>query len=101
MLFPHLRYPSDRPALRVGDHELTHAQLAAAACDVAARLDGCERVAVWAENSIATAVGVVGALVAGVPAIPVNPKSGPRELQHILGDSQPAAVLAASTAALP
>ncbi len=65
MLFPHLRYPSDRPALRVGDHELTHAQLAAAACDVAARLDGCERVAVWAENSIATAVGVVGALVAG------------------------------------
>ena len=55
----------------------------------------------WAENSMATAVGVVAALTAGVPAIPVNPKSGHRELAHILSDSAPSAVLAAAGAELP
>jgi malonyl-CoA/methylmalonyl-CoA synthetase len=37
---------------------------------------------------------VVGALVAGVPIVPLNPKLGERELEHVLGDSDPALVLA-------
>ena len=32
-------------------------------------------------------MAVVAALRAGVPAVPLNPKSGERELGHILSDS--------------
>ena len=38
---------------------------------------------------------MVGALLAGVPFVPVNPKSGERELEHIVADSAPGAVLTA------
>ena len=31
---------------------------------------------------------MVGALAAGVPIVPINPKSGERELEHILSDSR-------------
>ncbi|CAM5555781.1 hypothetical protein SGLAM104S_04022 [Streptomyces glaucescens] len=48
-----------------------------------------------------TAVGTVGALLAGVPVVPLNPRSGGREPGHILGDSAPAAVLAAPGDELP
>ena len=83
MLFPELRQPSDRPALRVGDDEVSHTRLAGSAARLATELAGCDRVAVWAENSIATGVATVAALIAGVPAIPVNPKVGqPRARAH-------------------
>lgn len=77
-LFPALVSGSTarRPALRFGDRSLTYAELAASAGELAARLDGRERVAVWATPSLETAVGVVAALLAGVPAVPLNPKSG-------------------------
>jgi malonyl-CoA/methylmalonyl-CoA synthetase len=58
-------------------------------------------VAVWATPVLETAVGVVGALLAGVPVVPLNPKSGEKELAHILGDSAPAVVLAAPGDELP
>ncbi|MEV5340754.1 acyl-CoA synthetase [Streptomyces sp. NPDC052676] len=90
-----------RPALRFGDRSLTYAQLASAAGAVAGRVGGARRVAVWATPALETAVGVVGALLAGVPVVPLNPKSGEKELAHILGDSAPAAVLAAPGDALP
>src|SRR5690606_27338260 len=48
-----------------------------------------------------TAVAAVGALLAGVPAVPVNPRSGEREVAHIVGDSTPRLVLAAPDAELP
>jgi malonyl-CoA/methylmalonyl-CoA synthetase len=38
---------------------------------------------------------VVAALLAGVPAVPLNPKSGESELGHIVSDSAPTLVLAA------
>jgi malonyl-CoA/methylmalonyl-CoA synthetase len=101
MLFPELRQPSDRPALRVGDDEVSHTRLAGSAARLATELAGCDRVAVWAENTIATGVATVAALIAGVPAIPVNPKSGSRELEHILGDCRPAAVLCGDDSKLP
>jgi malonyl-CoA/methylmalonyl-CoA synthetase len=44
---------------------------------------------------------VVGALAAGIPVVPINPKSGERELGHIVRDSEPSAVLAAPGAELP
>ncbi|MFE2717675.1 acyl-CoA synthetase [Streptomyces mirabilis] len=102
-LFPALVSGSTarRPALRFGDRSLTYAELAASAGELAARLDGRERVAVWATPSLETAVGVVAALLAGVPAVPLNPKSGESELGHILSDSAPSLVLVEPGVELP
>ncbi|MBX9425352.1 acyl-CoA synthetase [Streptomyces lateritius] len=100
-LFPALAAPSDRPALRCGADSLTYEKLARAAGALAARLAGAGRVAVWAAPTAHTAVAVVGALLAGVPAVPLNPRTGERELAHILGDSAPGAVLAGPGDELP
>ncbi|MGW6600786.1 acyl-CoA synthetase [Streptomyces sp. NPDC055036] len=100
-LFPALAARSDRPALRFGDHALTYAELADAAGSLAARIAGERRIAVWATPTLGTAVGVVGALLAGVPAVPVNPRSGERELAHIVADSAPTLVVAEPDAILP
>lgn len=53
------------------------------------------------DPSLETAVGVVAALLAGVPAVPLNPKSGEGELGHILSDSTPSLVLAEPGLELP
>jgi malonyl-CoA/methylmalonyl-CoA synthetase len=100
-LFPALTAGSDRPALRFGDRTLTHAELAATAGSLAARIAGAQRVAVWATPTLGTAVGVVAALLAGVPAVPVNPGSGKQELAHIVMDSAPDLVLADPGIELP
>jgi malonyl-CoA/methylmalonyl-CoA synthetase len=92
---------SDRVALRFGDRTLTHAELAASAGALAQQIAGLPRVAVWATPTIETCVAVVAALLAGVPAVPLNPKVGERELQHIVHDSAPANVLAAPCTKLP
>ncbi len=42
-----------------------------------------------ATPTLETVVAVVGALAAGVPIVPINPKAGERELAHILSDSAP------------
>ena len=57
--------------------------------------------AVHATPSVHTAVGVVAALLAGVTAVPINPKLGARELEHVLTDSAPDLVLAAPGVELP
>ncbi|CAL9533838.1 Long-chain-fatty-acid--CoA ligase [Streptomyces sp. enrichment culture] len=101
-LFPALTdAPAGRTALRFGDRSSTYAELAAAAGATAGRIRGGGRVAVWATPTTETAVAVVAALLAGVPAVPLNPKSGEKELAHILSDSAPALVLAAPGAELP
>lgn len=100
-LLPALHDPPDRLALRFGDATLTYRELAGAAAGLAARLDGHTRIAVHATPSIHTAVGVVAALLAGVTAVPLNPKLGDRELAHVLSDAAPELVLAAPAAALP
>ncbi|MGV9311370.1 acyl-CoA synthetase [Streptomyces sp. NPDC003691] len=92
---------SARPALRFGDRALTYGQLAAAAGTLAVRIGGARRVALWATPTLETAVGTVAALLAGVPVVPLNPRTGERELAHILGDSAPALVLAAPGDELP
>ncbi|MEV0096780.1 acyl-CoA synthetase [Streptomyces sp. NPDC050738] len=100
-LFPALAAGSARRALRFGDRSLGYDELAAVAGTLAARLQGAGRVAVWATPTLETAVGVVAALLAGVPAVPLNPKTGGRELEHILSDSAPSLVLAAPGDELP
>src|SRR5688572_12269557 len=95
-LFPALLAPpADRPALAFPDGALTYPELAAQAGALAQEITGLTRVAVWATPTLPTAVGIVAALLAGVPAVPVNPRSGPRELAHIVADAGPDAVLAA------
>ncbi|MFG1669922.1 acyl-CoA synthetase [Streptomyces sp. Y7] len=101
-LFPALTAgPAGRVALRFGDRALTYAELAAATGALAARIAGRGRVAVWATPTLETAVAVVAALEAGIAAVPLNPKSGEKELGHILSDSAPSLVLAAPGDELP
>ncbi|MCX5412787.1 acyl-CoA synthetase [Streptomyces sp. NBC_00059] len=93
---------TDSPeAVRFGEHVLTYAQLDEASASLAARIAGAGRVAVWATSTPGTVVAVVAALRAGVPAVPLNPKTGERELAHIVADSAPSAVLAGAGDALP
>ncbi|MGW0816031.1 acyl-CoA synthetase [Streptomyces viridiviolaceus] len=101
-LFPALTgTPADRPALRFGERSLTYAELAAAAGATADGIRDARRVAVWATPTMETAVAVVAALLAGVAAVPLNPKSGEKELRHILSDSAPSLVLAPPGGDLP
>ncbi|HEX5192495.1 MAG TPA: acyl-CoA synthetase [Solirubrobacteraceae bacterium] len=86
---------AQRLALSFPDRSLTYGQLRAAAAAVAAAIAGRKRIAIIAENRIETCVAVLGALSAGVPAVPLNPKSGSSELAHIVGDAAPDALLIA------
>ncbi|WP_317443157.1 acyl-CoA synthetase [Streptomyces collinus] len=101
-LFPALADgPGERVALRFGERSLTYGALAGAAGALAERVRGSGRVAVWATPELETAVAVTGALLAGVPAVPLNPRSGGRELAHIVTDSAPDLVLTAPGAQVP
>jgi malonyl-CoA/methylmalonyl-CoA synthetase len=101
VLFPALEDPSDRLALRFADRDLSYAQLRAAAAHVAGQVEGARRVGVWALSAPETCVAVIGALVAGVAAVPINPKAGERELGHIVDDSAPETILCAPGVELP
>jgi malonyl-CoA/methylmalonyl-CoA synthetase len=92
-LLPALLDPPDRVALRFPDRELTYAELAGAAGALAEQLKGHTRVAVHATPTIHTAVGIAAALLAGVTAVPLNPKLGERERAHVLADSAPELIL--------
>lgn len=105
-LLPALQNPpagtEGREAVRFGELSLSYARVAALAGALRPRITGAGgRVAVWATPSAETAVSVVAALLAGVPAVPLNPKTGERELAHIVGDCAPAAVLAGPDDVLP
>jgi malonyl-CoA/methylmalonyl-CoA synthetase len=91
----------DKEAIRFGERALSYGDLRGVASDVARRLAGLGRVALWAQPELETCAGVVGALAAGVPVIPINPKAGERELAHIVGDGEPDAVIAARSVELP
>jgi malonyl-CoA/methylmalonyl-CoA synthetase len=89
VLLTGLEQPDGREAIRVGEDAISYERLHSAAGAVAERVAGATRVAVWAEPKLETCVAVVGALAAGVPIVPINPKAGERELEHILSDSTP------------
>ncbi|MET8500018.1 acyl-CoA synthetase [Streptomyces microflavus] len=112
LLLPALQSPTgpaaSREAIRFGDLSLpddglslTYGELAAASAALAARIADAGRVAVWATPTAATVIAVVASLRAGVPVVPLNPRTGERELAHILADSEPTAVLAGPDDELP
>ncbi|MFI7234369.1 acyl-CoA synthetase [Streptomyces cyaneofuscatus] len=105
LLLPALQSPTgpaaSREAVRFGALSLTYGELAAASTALAARIADAGRVAVWATPTAETVIAVVAALRAGVPAVPLNPRTGAAELAHILADSEPTAVLAGPDDALP
>ncbi|MCH0540672.1 acyl-CoA synthetase [Streptomyces sp. MUM 203J] len=105
VLFPALDTGPDgdpRPALRFGGRPpLSYGELRAAAAALTPRLAGTDRIAVWATPTPETAVAVVAALRAGTAAVPLNPRTGERELTHIVRDSAPGLVLAAPGEPLP
>lgn len=106
-LLPPLAQPPDKTAVAFGERELTYRELVAASAALARQLRELPRgaapprVAVWASPELETVVAVVGALLAGIPVVPLNPKLGSRELDHIVADSAPMAVLAAPGTELP
>ena len=89
------------PAVSVGGRGLAYGELREAAAALAAELEGVERVAVWAESTLEACVASVAALCAGIPLVPVNPKLGRAELEHVLSDSRPDAIVGAPDGALP
>jgi malonyl-CoA/methylmalonyl-CoA synthetase len=94
-LFPALENPPARPALAFPGRELSYPQLDRASAAVAEAVRGRARVAVLAEARLETCVAVIGALRAGVSVVPINPRSGERELAHIVSDAQPELLLLA------
>ncbi len=88
-----MRQGGERPAVTVGERTLSYDELAGAAGAVAEQLRGIRRVAVWAENTLEAIVATVAAVESGTELVPLNPKLGRAELAHILGDSEPAALL--------
>jgi malonyl-CoA/methylmalonyl-CoA synthetase len=100
-LLPALTAPGDRQAIRCGERAVTYRELAGVVAHVSARIAGATRVAVWASPVLETCAAVVAALAAAVPIVPINPRSGERELAHIVSDSAPELVLAAPGAELP
>jgi malonyl-CoA/methylmalonyl-CoA synthetase len=84
-----------RPAIRLAGQELAYGELREMAAAVAAKLEGATRVAVWAQPSAEFCVAAVAAVSAGVALVPVNPKLGRAELEHVLSDSQPDVLIGA------
>jgi malonyl-CoA/methylmalonyl-CoA synthetase len=101
MLLPLVAEPSDREALTAGGRTLTYRELQVVASQVSTSIPNPGTIAVWATPALETCVAVVGILLAGATALPLNPKMGERELEHILGDSQPDFVLAGPNDHLP
>jgi malonyl-CoA/methylmalonyl-CoA synthetase len=89
------------PALSVGGRGLAYGELRQLAAALATDLRGAERVAVWAESTLEACVASVAALCAAIPLVPVNPKLGRAELEHVLSDSRPDAIVGAPDGALP
>jgi malonyl-CoA/methylmalonyl-CoA synthetase len=85
--------PPPRIALSFPERSLTYAELQGAGRRVAAGLRGAGRAAVIAEPTAQTCVAVIGALLAGVPVVPLNPKSGASELAHVVNDAAPDVLL--------
>ncbi len=100
-ILPGLAAQGDRAALVFGAESITYRELVVMAGSLAARLAGARSVAVLASASVDTCVAYVAAVGAGVAAVPINPGSGERELDHIVRDSSPDLLLAAEGSEIP
>jgi fatty acid CoA ligase FadD36 len=86
-------YGDHADAVTVAGRSMSWEALRGAATAVADRLAGAPAVAIRASASLDTVVATVGALLAGVPAVPVPADAGPIERDHILRDSGAVTVL--------
>ncbi|MEV6954786.1 AMP-binding protein [Streptomyces sp. NPDC051183] len=78
----------DRPdAISVAGRAASYEELLGAARAVAADVAGAPAFAVTATPTLETVAAAVGALLAGVPFVPLPPDAGPAEREHILRDS--------------
>ncbi len=84
-----------KPAVSVGDRGLSYGELRESAAALAAQFDGARRVAVWAESTLETCVAAVAAIATGAALVPINPKLGRGELEHVLTDSSPDVIVGA------
>ncbi len=100
-LLPTLHHPTGAEAVRFGQRSVTHRELRVVTAALVPRLSHTRRVAIWAQPELETCVALVAALAAGVAAVPINPKLGTRELQHVVSDATPDLVLTAPGATLP
>jgi malonyl-CoA/methylmalonyl-CoA synthetase len=96
-----LRTRDESLALRFPDHDLSYARTRGAAARVALELGDAETAATMATPTAETAVALLGALAAGKPLVPINPKAGVREVAHIVSDSDPDVVLCVAGGSLP
>jgi malonyl-CoA/methylmalonyl-CoA synthetase len=95
-----LREDPHKQAVDMPDGRLSYGELDAASASLAATLPAGP-LALWATPTVATIVGLVAGLRAGVPLIPISPKAGATELAHVIADAMPRAVLAGPEARLP
>ncbi|WP_229076007.1 AMP-binding protein [Actinoplanes sp. DH11] len=80
-------------AVATPEASLSRHELLGWACAVAERIAGAPIVAVHAAPGLPTIAAVAGALLAGVPVVPVPPDAGELERAHILRDSRAALIL--------
>ncbi len=100
MLFPRLGEPDDAIALRLEDRVVTYRALAGAC---AAHLDRMthlgvapgDRVAIYTDATLETLVTLVASAATGFVTVPIDPKLGERELEHIARDADPVVAIAA------
>jgi malonyl-CoA/methylmalonyl-CoA synthetase len=101
MIFPPFDDLGNRVAVQVGDDRLSYRELDGASLAIGTSLRGIRRVAVWCTPSLESIVAVVAGLNAGIPVVPINPRSGQSELQHLLASAGPDVVLHAPGVELP
>jgi fatty acid CoA ligase FadD36 len=94
-----LHSASDAPVAVSAPSPLSRHELLGWSLAVAADLKGAPIVAVDAKPDISAIVGIVAALEAGVPVVPVPPDAGDVERAHILNDSGAALILSDDPAA--
>ncbi|MEU3776291.1 AMP-binding protein [Streptomyces sp. NPDC032472] len=80
-------YGDRKDAVCVAGRTASYEELLGAARAVAADVAGAPAFAVTATASLETVAAAVGALLAGVPFVPLPPDAGPAEREHILRDS--------------
>jgi len=100
-MLPTLLEPGDGEAIRFGATALSYREVRDATVAVARALEPAERVIVLATPAPETCVAVAGALWAGAVAVPINPRIGVAELEHVLADAAPRRVLAGPDAGVP
>jgi len=86
------------PAVTAGGRTLSYRELRGAAGALAAQLEGAARAAVWADNTLEAIVAMLATVESGIELVPLNPKLGAAELDHILHDASPDVMIGAPDA---